>query len=159
MSGVGKTSVGIYLANRLKWDLLDLDFYIENRVGKAICEIFKEYGEETFRVMESEALVENIDRSKLVLSTGGGIVSKEKNRHLLKNKGAFYLTASLDTLYRNIVNDKDKIRPLLDTEDLLSGLSDIYNGRKAYYEECSGYIINVDGKTISQVGDEILSLM
>ena len=83
MMGSGKTSVGQLLSKYLNNTFYDLDAGIEKRFNLSIKEIFKEYGEEKFREVESEMLIETENLSNCVISTGGGIVINDKNRDCL----------------------------------------------------------------------------
>ena len=76
MTGVGKTTVGQVLAEKLNLKFFDLDLIITEKTGKTPAEIFSIYGEEFFRETETEEL-ENILKTNgggFILSCGGGIV-------------------------------------------------------------------------------------
>lgn len=115
--GCGKSSVGKILATLLpECRLIDLDTYIEEKQGKNIPEIFNEYGEAAFRRMEREALEEifsDKSRPRAILSLGGGTVTSEQCRQLIRqHTDCFYLRASTDTLLDNLEGHSDG-RPML----------------------------------------------
>lgn len=115
--GCGKSSVGKELASLLpECRLIDLDTYIEEKQGKNIPEIFKEYGEAAFRRMEREALEEifsDKSRPRAILSLGGGTVTSEQCRQLIRqHTDCFYLRATTDTLLDNLEGNSDG-RPML----------------------------------------------
>ena len=115
--GCGKSSVGKILATLLpEYRLIDLDSYIEEKQGKNITEIFNEYGEAAFRRMEREALEEifrDPDRPRAILSLGGGTVTTEECRRLIRqHTDCFYLRATTDTLLDNLEGHSDG-RPML----------------------------------------------
>ena len=115
--GCGKSSVGKILATLLpECRLIDLDTYIEEKQGKNIPEIFNEYGEAAFRRMEREALEEifrDPDRPRAILSLGGGTVTSEQCRQLIRqHTDCFYLRATTDTLLDNLEGHSDG-RPML----------------------------------------------
>lgn len=115
--GCGKSSVGKILATLLpKCRLIDLDAYIEEKQGKNIPEIFNEYGEAAFRRMECEALEEifsDHSRPRAILSLGGGTVTSEKCRQLIRrHTDCFYLRATTDTLLDNLEGHSEG-RPML----------------------------------------------
>ncbi len=101
--GCGKSSVGKILAALLpECRLIDLDAYIEEKRGMNIPEIFNELGEAAFRRMEREALEEifsDTARPRAILSLGGGTVTSESCRQLIRqHTDCFYLRATTDTL-------------------------------------------------------------
>ena len=115
--GCGKSSVGKILATLLpECRLIDLDTYIEEKQGKNIPEIFNEYGEAAFRRMEREALEEifsDKSRPRAILSLGGGTVTSEQCRQLIRqHTDCFYLRATTDTLLDNLEGHSDS-RPML----------------------------------------------
>lgn len=115
--GCGKSSVGKILATLLPdCRLIDLDTYIEEKQGKNIPEIFNEYGEAAFRRMEREALEEifsDKSRPRAILSLGGGTVTSEQCRQLIRqHTDCFYLRATTDTLLDNLEGHSDG-RPML----------------------------------------------
>lgn len=115
--GCGKSSVGKILATLLpECRLIDLDTYIEEKQGKNIPEIFNEYGEAAFRRMEREALEEifsDKSRPRAILSLGGGTVTSEQCRQLIRqHTDCFYLHATTDTLLDNLEGHSDG-RPML----------------------------------------------
>lgn len=115
--GCGKSSVGKILATLLpEYSLIDLDSYIEEKQGKNITEIFNEYGEAAFRRMEREALEEifrDPDRSRAILSLGGGTVTTEECRRLIRqHTDCFYLRATTGTLLANLEGHSEG-RPML----------------------------------------------
>jgi shikimate kinase len=86
--GAGKTTVGHMLADRLGWEFLDLDAYIESRTGVAVPSIFAEHGERHFRKLESQALVSALGLNHVVLALGGGTPEILTNRLLLEQTPA-----------------------------------------------------------------------
>lgn len=107
MPGSGKTIVGRRLAYRLGREFVDIDQYIESHENKSIPELFEELGEDGFRELESNYTAEVCKRSGLVISTGGGVISREINRDYLKqNSTVVYLIC-------NNPNASKRKRPIL----------------------------------------------
>ena len=87
MPGCGKSRVGALLAELLGRELVDLDTEIEKKAGMDIPRIFSLRGEEGFRRIETEVVRETGARTGLVISTGGGVVTRPENRAPLRQNG------------------------------------------------------------------------
>lgn len=87
MPGCGKTTVGRALAEKLGRTFVDLDEEIVRRAGMPILEIFAREGEVGFRERESVLVREFGERTGLVVSTGGGVVTRRENYIPLKQNG------------------------------------------------------------------------
>ena len=83
MAGCGKSTIGRNLAKETGKKFVDVDTEIELLAGKTIPEIFAQDGEEEFRLLETEVLTALGKQSGLVIATGGGCVTRERNYPLL----------------------------------------------------------------------------
>jgi len=83
MAGCGKSTIGRNLAKETGKKFVDADTEIELLAGKTIPEIFAQDGEEEFRRLETEVLTKLGKQSGLVIATGGGCVTRERNYPLL----------------------------------------------------------------------------
>ena len=82
--GVGKSSTGHLIATGLGFNFLDTDALIEETVGKTVSQIFKEFGESSFRDLEVQVSKLLESRNRLVIATGGGFVLNPMNLASLK---------------------------------------------------------------------------
>lgn len=99
MPGCGKTTVGRALAKRMGRELVDLDEEIVRRAGHPIPDIFAQEGEDAFRALETQVVREVGRRTGLVISTGGGVVTRPENRDPLRQNGVIvHLTRPLKLL-------------------------------------------------------------
>ncbi len=161
MSGVGKTTIGRYVATSLNMTLVDTDEIIVEKANTTIAEIFKNYGEEYFRDLERQVVEEVSKYNRTVISTGGGVVLSRTNIDNLKKKGViFLLQASIDTLYQNLKKDtsSEEHRPLLAGDSLKARIEKLYKEREKLYISSCDYVIQIDGKSVEEVGDEIISI-
>ena len=172
--GCGKSSVGKILATLLpECRLIDLDTYIEEKQGKNIPEIFNEYGEAAFRRMEREALEEifsDKSRPRAILSLGGGTVTSEQCRQLIRqHTDCFYLRATTDTLLSNLEGHSEG-RPMLSSvqpveapstevsserEALRHRIESLMQTRSPQYLATAHHIIDINGQTFAQIAEII----
>lgn len=132
MPGCGKTTVGSLLAKALSRKFVDADARIVSMAGKTIPEIFAQDGEPVFRDWETAALRELGKQSGLVIATGGGCVTQNRNYPLLHQNGSiFWLQRDPDSL-------PTQGRPLSQA----GKLSDMYRIRKPMYEAFSDYAVD-----------------
>lgn len=155
--GVGKSVVGELLSKKLNMNFIDMDYEIEKRQGMTISEIFNSKGQEYFRKLENELLDELSKKDNYIISTGGGIVTREENCKILrKQKVVVFLDANVKTIIRNVSNEIEK-RPLLKgSSDLEGQIMNLLNERYEHYKECSNINIDVNNKNIDEVVSQIL---
>ncbi len=153
--GSGKTSVGKILAARLRYDFKDLDALIVEQAGKSINQLFADEGEATFRDRESAALSELVGQQAMVLSTGGGVVIRERNRLLLHAAGLVVnLSATVESLVKRLAQAND--RPLLRGDNPLEErIRQIVAEREPFYADAD-IRIDTTGKTLEDVAAVIL---
>lgn len=87
MPGCGKSTIGRLLAQHTGKKFVDADDALEARLGRKITDIIPQDGENAFRRMESDTLSELGKQSGLVIATGGGCVTRERNYPLLHQNG------------------------------------------------------------------------
>ena len=142
LMGVGKSTVGKKLANRLGVSFVDCDQELERRTGVSVSTIFDIEGEAGFRKRESCLLEELSELNVGIVATGGGVVTQEKNRKLLKEKGGvIYLNATVDLLWSRLRYCKN--RPLLETENPRDVLQALHKKRDPLYREVASLVIDI----------------
>ena len=153
--GAGKTTVGMELAKKLNYKLIDTDHSIENDQSREIKDIFSEDGELFFRNLETLKLKELVNVENAIISTGGGIILKDENRSILNNLFTIYLKADFENIFNRIKQDTS--RPLLLTDDPYNTAKDIFKSRQSVYESFKIHV-RTDNKTPQQVVEEIINL-
>ena len=99
MPGSGKTTIATILSQLLNRSMADADQKIMESQGCSIPQIFQEQGEEAFRNIETEELAQLGKQSNLIISTGGGCVTKDRNYPLLHQNGRiFWIKRNIDQL-------------------------------------------------------------
>lgn len=156
--GVGKTTIGSLLAEKIGYTFIDMDNEIERREGVPISEIFGEQGESRFRELESELVTELAEKNGLVIACGGGTLASPENAEKLKNIAVFvYLTASIEeVITRTSINNT---RPLLDVPDPHTTALELLNRRRPTYERYAEITINTTGKTPELIVSEIMEAL
>ena len=136
--GSGKTSIGKGLADKLGFQFIDTDHFIENRQRKTINEIFSQKGEDTFRFMEHKALEEISLFENVVISTGGGSPCFYSNMELMNKSGfTIYLKTSPEELTKRLNLTKNK-RPLIKektSEEMQAFIAENIEKRNHYYDQ------------------------
>ena len=124
MPGCGKSTIGNLLARKLGRKFVDADEEIIQLAGKSIPEIFAQDGEDAFRQWESDALAHLGKQSGLVIATGGGCVTRQRNYPALHQNG------SIVWLERDLSLLPTDGRPLSQS----NRLEEMYAVRKPLYE-------------------------
>lgn len=152
--GAGKTSVGKALAKKTGRNFIDLDEIIENKANKPISEIFAQYGEQSFRKLETETLSEFLDGEDIrnnnnIIACGGGIVENSENIEILKKIGKTIFLHAEPTVCFDRIKGGD--RPL--AQDF-TNFEALYNQRLDKYFYASDVIFSSE-KSIKNVVDNI----
>lgn len=135
MPGCGKSTIGKVLAEKLGKQFIDIDQQIVYHSGMPIPEIFAQSGEEGFRKLETEVLSQYGKASGLVISTGGGCVTRSENYPILHQNGRIiWIQRDLNLLPTDG-------RPLSQQNKL----SEMYRIRKPLYEQFADYAVDNNG--------------
>ena len=156
MMGVGKSTVGKNLAQKLSYNFVDIDRTIESREGSSINLIFKNKSESYFRKLENEISLEKLKKKNTVISLGGGAFLNKSIRREIKNTSvSFWLDVDVSELIKRL--KKTKKRPLLYNKNLNVTVNKIYLERKKTYSEAD-YRIKCNFLDPDEIVDKILKL-
>jgi shikimate kinase len=150
LPGSGKSTIGRQLARRLGLVSIDTDHVIEHRLGCSIREYFEREGEESFRDIEESVIDELTQTHNGVLSTGGGSVLRSANReHLHARCHVVYLRSSPEEIFRRLRHDMQ--RPLLQVDDPLTRLRDLYAIRDPLYRETAHFVVETGRPSVTNL--------
>jgi shikimate kinase len=153
--GVGKSTVGKKLAEKLGYTFIDMDSEIEKQTGKTIKEIFQINGEPRFRHLESEMIKDLTKKDRLVIACGGGAIANEDNAKRLKASSRMvYLTASVNEIVSRTRGDGT--RPLLNVTNPVEVASELYDKRRPIYSRYAEVEVDTTHKSIDVVVELIL---
>ncbi len=153
--GAGRSSVGRELAARLGLPFIDLDASIEERAGMPVARYFSEHGEPAFRELEHAALRDLIGAPDSVVACGGGVVTRDDNRILLKDLGrVVYLRVSAGEALARIGDTTT--RPLLAGPGGALVATRLLESRESLYQAVADVVVETGGATVEQVVDRVL---
>ncbi|MCD7804148.1 MAG: shikimate kinase [Oscillospiraceae bacterium] len=145
MPGSGKSVVAQALGQRLHRQVIETDAEIVKNAGISISEIFERFGESEFRRLETAEMQASGKLSERIISTGGGVVTREENYNLLHQNG---IIVWLERDTQKLPTDG---RPISQKSDL----SELYEDRKPMYERFADIKVDNNG-TVAETIDRII---
>jgi shikimate kinase len=154
--GVGKSTVGRLLAERLGLGYRDTDDDIVAAEGRTIAEIFVDDGEPAFREMEKRAVRAALAEHEGVLALGGGAILDADTRALLAEHRVVYLSMEVDEAVRR--TGLNVARPLLAVNPRKQW-RELMEARRHLYEEVATAVVATDGRTPEEVAQAALDAL
>ncbi|MER6328558.1 shikimate kinase [Streptomyces sp. NPDC001034] len=154
--GVGKSTVGRLLAERLGTGYRDTDDDIVAAEGRAISAIFVDEGEEFFRALEKAAVAAALAEHEGVLALGGGAVLDADTRALLARHPVVYLSMDVEEAVRR--TGLNVARPLLAVNPRKQW-RELMEARRHLYEEVATAVVSTDGRTPEEVTQAALDAL
>lgn len=155
--GCGKTTIGRELGKRLGYPVVDTDQLIESKIGIPIRDLFAQRGEDHFRLLEAAVLQELSAPTSQprIISTGGGIVTRKRNRKLLQQLGfVVWLQIPAEEVIKRTA--KNKNRPLLQCDNPEETIRAMLVDRDPLYRQTAHCTIETTGLDASEVACGIL---
>ena len=157
----GKSKIGRLLASRMRRIFIDTDQMIEARAGKEIAAIFADEGEESFRALERECVVEAASR-EAVIALGGGAIAQEENLKAIGDADGVLicLEADVDTILKRV--SRRDTRPLLSGlswEEKREKISSMLAERAPYYGRAHITVRSTDDRRPDDTVSELMELM
>ncbi|WP_405689238.1 3-dehydroquinate synthase [Streptomyces sp. NBC_00057] len=154
--GVGKSTVGELLADRLGTTYRDTDADVVATAGKPISEIFYDEGEEHFRELERQAVHTAVAEHTGVLSLGGGAVLDETTRALLADHPVVYLSMDVEEAVKRV--GLNTARPLLAVNPRRQW-RELMDARRHLYTEVAQATVATDERTPEEVAQAVLDAL
>lgn len=154
--GVGKSTVGRLLAERLGVGFRDTDEDIEAAQGRTIPDIFVEDGEPVFRALEKEAVRVALAEHEGVLALGGGAILDADTRAALAGRPVVYLSMDVEEAVRR--TGLNVARPLLAVNPRKQW-RELMEARRHLYEEVATAVVPTDGRTPEEVTEAALDAL
>ncbi|KMS92841.1 shikimate kinase [Streptomyces regensis] len=154
--GVGKSTVGRLLAERLGVGYRDTDEDIEAAEGRTIAEIFVDEGEAAFRALEKSAVRAALTEHRGVVALGGGAVLDPDTRALLAGQRVLYLSMEVEEAVKR--TGLNVARPLLAVNPRKQW-RELMEARRHLYEEVATAVVATDGRTPEEVAQAALDAL
>lgn len=161
MRGVGKSTLGPLLAERLGIPFVELSREIQREAGVAVTEIFNLYGQQGYRQLERRCLERAIvAHPKMVLATGGGIVATPGTYELmLSSFYTIWLKGKPEALFARVMAQHDaRIASPKLRREALEGMARTMDARRHLYDLAHASF-DTSGKTVEQVVRAVLAML
>ncbi len=156
----GKTCVGQEVARQLDWLFVDTDALIVKRAGREISEIVRRYGWDYFRAQEKQALKSLIERTGVVIATGGGaIIHQDIWPELMTSGLVVWLKAEKETICQRLRGDDNSAgqRPSLTGETICQEIAAVLKERQPLYRRGSHLAVDTAALDIAAAAKIIIT--
>lgn len=155
--GVGKSSVGAVVADRLGLRLVDLDEEIVGREGASVPEIFAVRGEAAFRSAERAELTRWVEADGVVVATGGGAFCRQANRDLIHRSGGIsvFLDLPWEEISKRLQRDHSD-RPVYESANQAQRL---FEERLPHYRRAMVHVVCDGNATPAEVAEQVLEAL
>lgn len=153
--GSGKSTIARELQSLLHTEVIEMDTVIARQQQMEITEIFEAFGENYFRDLESNLLLNIRKEQGVIVSCGGGIVIRPENITYMKESGKIvFLSATPETVYNRVKDSKE--RPILNGNMNIEYIANLQEKRRSLYEQTADITIITDNKSVNSICKEIL---
>jgi XRE family aerobic/anaerobic benzoate catabolism transcriptional regulator len=159
--GVGKSTLGPLLAERLGVPFVELNREIERETNLSVSEIFTLYGQRGYRLLEKSCLERIIAKCpEVVLATGGGIVAEAPTYELLLTSFfTIWLKAKPRVMFERVLAQHDaRIASAQLSDEAIENIGRTLEARRPLYELAHASL-DTSGKTPAQIVPALLTLL
>jgi shikimate kinase len=154
MPGSGKSAVGKIIASRLGWNFIDTDKRIEKLHGMPLQALIDQVGDDAFRAIEEQSILDLETMEQVVISTGGSVVySDAAMRHLASMSTVVFLDASMEAISAHVASEA----PRGIVGMVQGGLEELYLARLPRYRHYATLIIPLTVETPEEAANQVLS--
>lgn len=160
----GKTTIGKRASEISGWTFIDTDRIIEKAyrdwkgVDYGCREIFRQEGQELFRLLENQAITSLGVLKCCVIAIGGGSLGDPETTVFLRNQGKIlYLKTDPTTLLERMQNRG--FPAYLDPNNLEQAFQEVLKRRLPHYETIADMIIETRDKTIEEIAHEVVAVL
>lgn len=142
--GSGKTSVAPFLASDLGFDWIDTDHQIEASLNEPISSFFARSGEANFRRIESDTIRSLANKTRQVVSLGGGAILDPENQAILRETGKIvWLDCPVEVLAKRLRADQTQGpgRPPLTDLGVVEEITSVLQVREPIYRSLADLIV------------------
>lgn len=156
--GSGKSTVGALVAGDRGLPLVDVDDAVRARTGCSVEELWRQGGEDAYRPLEREIVIEALaPATPAVLAAPGGVIDDPGAIDAVARPhvGVVYLRADPSLLAQRVQRDSQP-RPLVGS-DPQRVLTAQHRARDERYRTLAHLVVQVDDLTAAQAADRILA--
>lgn len=136
--GCGKSTLCRCVKDLIDIEVVDLDDLITERIGMSIREYFAANGEEAFRKIERQTLIDVSEKEDVIIACGGGVPCYFDNMEVMNAVGTtIWLEASESILFSRLARGRHK-RPLIaamNDDELMGYIRTTLQNRAVYYSK------------------------
>ncbi|MDD7724762.1 MAG: shikimate kinase [Bacteroidales bacterium] len=146
--GCGKSTIGRYIAKDMGWRFIDMDDYVEQRIGCTISQYFAKAGEQKFRAAAAAALKSLAEEKNVIVATGGGSPCHFDNMDVMRKAGlTIYIKVEPSALAARLKGAKAQ-RPIIaqkSDDELEAFIAEQLKIREPFYSRAE---MSVDGERL-----------
>ena len=154
MPCVGKSTIGVLLANSLAMGFVDTDHRIELFLDSDLQSFVDEHGYQALRATEEQVLLKESPYGKVIATGGSAVYSELGMAHLKAQASVIFLDLPKQQIEQRMTNFTSRgiaRRPN-------QSLSSLFDERRVLYMRYADIIVDCDKKSIEQILAKLVSV-